>query len=287
MGCFINTLTMKKVITTLLANSLLFAFLPAKAQQTDSTRPAKAELKISMNYNSGLNYYGRTDDLKSSGLFPMAELWFSPKVYINAAPVFVNNSAQSMDYAGTVTTLGFLHTTKKWLTNVYVLKPFYKESSELVQATLKAQSGVSIGYLNKILNLNVGGDAKFSNKVDFGASAGVDHIFRIQTGKNTVLVLDPSFYAYAGTQQFSQTYIKKNNSLLFPRNENVTETVQAFNLLSLEASVPVIFAAGKVQVLLTPAYVVPKNLITVKGRPDLSEKGEKMFYATAGVKYTF
>ncbi|MEI6950503.1 hypothetical protein V9K67_25190 [Paraflavisolibacter sp. H34] len=279
---------MKKIFNTLLVSSLLLSFLSVKAQTTDSTaRPAKPQFKVSINYNSGLNYYGRTDNLKSSGLFPMAELWISPKWYVNAAPVFVNNAETSMEYAGTVSTLGFLHTTDKWLTNLYVLKPFYKESSDLVQSALKAQSGANLAFLNKVLNLNLGGDVKFSNKVDFGASAGVDHIIRIQTSPKSVLVLDPSVYAYAGTQQFSRTYLQKSNHLLFPRNQQVTETVQQFNLLSLEASVPVIFSTGKVQVLLTPAYVVPKNLVSVEGRPDLSEKGEKMFYATAGVKYTF
>jgi len=46
----------------------------------------------------------------------------------------------------------------------------------------------------------------------------------------------------------------------------------------------VIFAKDKFQLLLTPAYVIPQNLITVQERPDLSESGKEMFYATIGVK---
>jgi hypothetical protein len=254
--------------------------------QEDSIVKQKPQFKLSLNYNSGLNYYGRTDSLKSSGVFPLAEFWITPEFYVNAAPIFVNNKLQSFDYAGTVASIGYQHVSEKWITGLYALKPFYESSSDLVQSSLKAQAGVNVSRLNKILNLNVGGDVKFSDKVDFGASAGIDHLIRIQNKDNSVLVFDPSFYVYMGTQQFSSTYTKKNaNPLLPPVQEQVTET--KFNVLSYEASLPIVFAKGKWMVLATPSYVLPQNLITVKNRPDLSEKGENMFYTTLGIKYSF
>lgn len=277
-------------------NSLLFCiifpcfFHLAQAQDTkDSLKKLKPQLKLSINYNSNLNYYGRTDSLQSSGVFPLVEFWITPKFYVNAAPIFVNNKLQSFDYAGTVVTAGYQHLSKKWLSNLYVLKPFYEKSSELVQSALKAQTGLSVSRLNKIANLTLGGDVKFSNKVDFGATAGIDHIIRIQNKGNSVLVFDPSFYTYAGTQQFSKTYNKKqNNGLPLPvGNEQVTEQVNEFNILAYEVSMPVIFVKGNFMVLVTPSYVIPQNLITVSGRSDLSEKGEPIFYATIGIKYSF
>jgi hypothetical protein len=51
--------------------------------------------------------------------------------------------------------------------------------------------------------------------------------------------------------------------------------------------VPVVYVKGKWMALVTPSYILPQNLITVAGRPDLSEKGQNMFYATVGLKYTF
>ena len=257
--------------------------------QSDSAQSNPLQFKISLNYSSGLNYYGRTDSLKSSGVFPMAELWFTPRVYISAAPVFVHNSLSTLDYAGTVTTLGYQYTATHWFTNAYVMKPFYKESSELVQSALKAQSGISISYLNKIINFTAGGDVKWSDKTDFGVTGGIDHIFRIENKDNSVIVLDPSVYAYAGTQQFTNTYYKKKGgNLLFPgRTQEVTESVAQFVLLACELSVPVIFAKGHIQFQATPSYIMPKNLIAVKNRPDLSEQGSNLFYTTLAVKYTF
>jgi hypothetical protein len=255
----------------------------------DSTGTPKAQLKLSINYNSGLNYYGRIDSLESSGFFPMAELWLSDKFYLNAAPIFVNNKVQSFDYAGTVATAGYQYMDEKWLTNIYVMKPFYTDGAGLVQSALKAQTGISVSRLNNFLNVSVGGDLKFSDNIDLGASAGLDHIFRIQNADNSVFVIDPSFYIQAGTQQFSRTYNKKQNNgiLLPPTNEQVTEQVKQFNILAYEASVPLVYAKNKWMLIATPSYVIPQNLITVPNRPDLSEYGKNLFYTTLSLKYSF
>ena len=258
--------------------------------QTDTSETTKTEFKISANYNTGLNYYGRIDSLHSSGFFPLAELWFNDKFYINAAPVFVNNAAVSFQYAGTVASAGYqFKSDDKVLGNFYVVKPFYQESAELVQSALKAQAGMTITLLNKVVNITGGGDVKFSDKTDFGLTAGLDHIFRHQVNDKSVLVIDPSVYINAGTQQFTKSYLKKTSGFIFfPGNEQVvTESAQKFNILSYEFSMLMIYATGKFQLLFTPAYVMPQNLIVVEGRPDLSERGENLFYATFGAKMSF
>ncbi|MBB1283328.1 hypothetical protein HRH25_03005 [Flavisolibacter sp. BT320] len=264
------------------------AMLPAKAQ-TD-TADGKSKFSISANYNTSLNYFGRTDSLRSSGFFPMAELWLTDKFYVNAAPVFVNNAVQQFGYAGTVATLGYQNLTDKWITSLYLTKPFYTESSELIQSALKAQSGANLIYRNPILNISAGGDVKFSDKVDFGATAGLDHVIRRELSNGSVIVIDPSVYVYAGTQNFQRSYYKKSKPsfLLFPgNNQLVTEEVSRFSILAYEATVPLIYAKDKLMLIATPSYIIPQNLVTVSGRPDLSEQGEKMFYATLTAKYSF
>jgi len=269
---------------------MLFSTSAATAQ-TDSVsnEDDQAHFKIGIYYNSGLNYYGRTDSLKSSGVFPIAELWFNKNFYVTAAPVFVNNSAVSFDYAGTVATAGYQFNEKdKWFGNFYFVKPFYESGSQLVQSALKAQGAMSLSWLNKIINITAGGDMKLSDKIDFGLTGGLDHIIRHQFTDNSVLVIDPAAYVYAGTQQFTNTYYKKSNFLLFPGVEqSVSEEVKSFNILSYELSMPMVFAKGKFQMFFTPAYVIPQNLIVVQGRPDLSERGKEMFYATIGAKLSF
>ncbi len=268
-------------IFLLLVSQIVFA-------QNDSIEKQKPKFKLGINYNSNLNFFGRTDSLKSTGVFPLAELWFTKDFYINAAPIFVNNAVQSMEYAGTVSTLGYLHVSDKWITSLYVLKPFYK-SNQLVQSALKAQTGASFSKLTKVINITAGADLKFSDKTDIGATAGIDHLIRKQFSNNDVLVIDPSAYVYAGTQNFTHTYNKNRPGfLLFPGNQQqVNENVTQFNILAYEFSAPIVYAKGKWMALLTPSYIMPQNLITVENRPDLSERGQNMFYATVGLKYSF
>jgi hypothetical protein len=275
---------MRQSLTTAFVFCMLCLSISSCAQ-TDSLKN-KTQFKIGVYYNTHLNYYGRTDSLKSSGVFPVAELWFGKGFYINAAPVFVNNELSHFEYAGTVATSGYrFNRNDKFGGNIFFVKPIYPDNSQLVQSALKGQFSSNFTFMNKAVNITAGGDLKFSDNIDYGATAGLDHVFRFQSRKGLVIVLDPSAYINAGTQRFSKTYYKKSNFLFFPGVEQqVTEMVNEFRILSYEFSMPVVLAKGKIQVIANPAYVVPQNLVIVQNRPDLSERGEKMFYITLGAK---
>lgn len=269
---------------------LMTASLVTSAQADSSAKAGKTQFKIGTFYVSSLNFYGRTDSLRSSGYIPLAELWFNNKIYINAAPVFTNNKISSLEYAGTVATLGYQERSKneKFFTHIYFIKPFYRSGTELPQSVLKAQASTTVAYQNKILNLNGGVDLRLSDQLDIGLSAGIDHIFRKQLNNNMVLVLDPSAYINAGTQKFTKTYYKQSSFLFFPGAEQqVNEEVSKLSILSYEFSMPTILAFNKFQLIVNPAYVIPQNLIKIENRPDLSERGKEMFYVTAGLKFTF
>lgn len=278
------------VLKTFFFTALLVPFATSAQESGDSiTEKNNTQFKLGIYYNTNLNYYGRTDSLKSQGFFSVAELWFDKNLYIGMAPVFVNNAVQSFEYAGTVATAGYrFGRDKKDAGNLYIVKPFYQGNSQLVQSALKAQVAGTYSWLNKIVNITGGGDIKFSDKVDYGVTAGLAHLFRIEPGSGFVVILNPSVYVNAGTQQFTKTYYRKNSFLLFPGlEEQVTENVKNFNLLSYEFSIPVVAAKGKFQLIAIPAYVVPRNLVMVEGRPDLSERGKNLFYATVGAKVNF
>ena len=264
-------------------------FAVAEAQSDSAKENDKAQFKLGVYYNSGLNYYGRVDSLHSSGFFPLAEIWFNKNFYINAAPVFVNNKLSGFDYAGTVASAGFrFNSDNKFAGNIYFVKPFYKDNSQLVQSALKGQVASTFTWLNKFINITAGADMKFSDNTDYGATAGLDHIFRYELPGQSVLVIDPSANLNAGTQQFTKTYYKQSSFLFFPGAEQtVTENVNNFNILSYEFSMPVIYAKTKWQLLVTPAYVIPEHLIIVANRPDLSERGKELFYVTIGAKIIF
>jgi hypothetical protein len=133
-----------------------------------------------------------------------------------------------------------------------------------------------------VLNFTAGADLKFSDQTDVGATVGVDHLF-IWTIPNTksAFAFDPSVYLYAGTQNFQETYKKARNVGGIPVGtpQTVTEQVKKFNILAYEVSAPIVYVNGIFNASVTPAYVVPQNLIA-------GERGKNMFYFTlsAGIR---
>lgn len=264
---------------------LLLLQLHATAQQDSINR--KPAFKIGTFYNSNLHYFGRTDSLRSSAVFPVAEFWITPSFYVNAAPVFVHNSVQGLSYAGTVSTAGIQINREKMLAHLYFTKPFYRDNSQLPQSVLKAQAATSFTWKNKYVNVTTGADLKFSNQTDIGATLGLDHIIRRELKGPAVLVIDPSVYLYAGTQRFTKTWQEKSNFLFLEGPEReYSKAVSQFTVLSYELSIPIVYAKGKWMVLATPAFVMPQNLVKVPEQPEMSETGRNLFYITLGAKVT-
>ena len=196
---------------------MLLCAQTAFSQDTTSTDKERTHLIVGVTGNSALNYYGRVDSLKTKGVYPFVGVSFKNGVYVNANFVFIHNSLQSQ-YAATLLEGGYNFQNKKnsWSGNVSTIRCFYQGNTDLIQSAIRQSVTASITQLNKIVNITIGGDLKFSSQVDPGAQAGLDHIIKFTRvfGKG-VIVLDPSVYVYAGTQHFTQTYLNSSISCFF------------------------------------------------------------------------
>lgn len=279
---------MKKFKSSTLLLLAMFCPLFMLAQKAGDETKQKNEFTASMNYQSALHFFGRTDSLRSSGLFPMLGFQLKGGFYAQGNFIFVQNSMQSTAYTGATIEAGYrFPETDHFSGNLFFSRFLYKDESTLVQSAIKSQTGANLSYLNKILNLNGGLNLLFSDKTDVNASLGVDHLFLINKGmNNAAIALAPSFTANLGTQQFSNTYLERKNVLGIPVTQRTTENITQFNILSYEIAMPIVFVKGKCNLAITPSYVMPQNLITTAGRPDLSERGKSMFYLnlSAGIR---
>ncbi|MDO6431089.1 hypothetical protein Q4E93_10850 [Flavitalea sp. BT771] len=258
---------------------LFFTILIDTARAQDSL----THFNVGVTGNSALNYYGRVDSLHSSAIIPFIGVSFKNGLYLNTNFVFIHNKLQS-EYAATLVEGGYNFRNKKnsWAGNLSATRYFYQDNTDLIQSAVKQSITVSLTHLNKILNITLGGDVKFSNQADPGVQAGLDHIVRwTKVFHKGVVVLDPSAYVYAGTQHFTQTYLQQKNFLFLPAGqEELTKEGRQFSVLSYELSLPVVFAWQKFVFILSPAYVLPQHLLTTDEAKDL-------FYTTATVKFTF
>lgn len=235
-------------------------------------------------YNSGLNYFGRVDSLKSKGVCPFIGLSTKSGLYLNSTFVFVENSLQSQ-YAATLLEAGYnwQDSSKHWAGNLSVSRFLYQPGIEIVESTVKEMASASITQMNKVVNISLTASARWSDQLDYNLQAGLDHIIRIPNvlSKKGVLVFDPTATVAAGTQNFTTTYLEQKHFLFLPaQDEQITANSQQFNILAYEFSLPVIYGLGKVKFLLTPAYVMPQHVLAG------SELGTNLFYLTAMVKVT-
>ena len=264
----------------------LFVFSASHSQNIEDS--STNEFTAGLNYQSKLHYFGRVDSLKSSGLFPTIGLKSKTGVYLNSSFIFIQNSATSLNYTGTILEAGYrfpFH--KNFSGNIYYNYFLYQDKSVLEQAALKGQAGINTTYNNKVVNVNVGGDVKFSQgQTDFGITAGLDKLFLFSDIiKNAVLAFNPAVNVYSGTHNYFQNVKKSNGQglgILLNSNNSSLQQAKQFELLSYELSAPLVFVKGKFNVYISPAYVAPQNLVSVSGRPDLSERGTNLFYFTAG-----
>lgn len=276
---------MKKVITLF---PLALICLLVQAQQTDSVSPKKKiTFTTGVGYNSNLNYYGRTDSIKSQAVYPFAGITLSNGLYLFTNIIFINN-ALTTTYAATTLEAGYKFKNKKenWKGNIFASRFFYTADVNLVQSVVKEQAGINLANINKVLSVHGGADAKFSNQTDFGVYAGIDHAIRIDSvGKRGVLVITPSVYSYFGTQRFSKTWLQEKHLLFIPvGSQAVTQNSSSFTVMSYELSCPVIYGYGKMNIILTPAYVMPQNVINSNGS---SQKRLHLFYTTAAIRFDF
>lgn len=258
-----------------------------KIPVADSTVKKKTNFTIGAVYLPKLHYYGRTDSLKSTALAPNVLLQFGNGIYLSSTVIFLNNSQIPMQYGATIAGAGYRFGKTKGFAGTLFGDLFFYANKDLVQSSQKGQAGYTLSYLNSFLNINNNSNAVFSDNTDFFTSLGVDHPFRYKK-KKTVLVIIPTFNTNFGTQNFTNTYYKTRsiNGIPIPP-EQVTETGKRFQLLSFEASVPVVVVHKNLAFSFTPGYVVPQSVIKVQGRPDLSENAKDLFYANVGVFYTF
>jgi hypothetical protein len=259
-----------------------------QAQTGDSTvaQQKKVTFTAGALYNSSLNYYGRTDSLKSQGWVPFAGITLKNGLYLFSDFIFINN-ALTTSYAATTVEAGYKFKNQKGSLsgNIYGIGFFYNGDVSLVQSVVKQQAGINLSGFTKVINMHAGADAKFSDQTDFGLYTGIDHRFRIDPVGKGVIVIAPAAYSYFGTQRFSKTYLEEKRFLLFPAGtEKITQNSSAFNALSYELSCAVVYGIGKMNLAITPSYVLPQNVIAADGTP---QKTDNLFYTTATIRFDF
>ncbi|MDI9882766.1 hypothetical protein [Flectobacillus longus] len=266
-----------------------FSFIIQAQSEAENPKKTVATIIGGVSYVPKLHYYGRTDQLKSSAVMPTVLVQFdSVGLYFTGSTVFTTNTTQPLEYAATVTEVGYKFGKKQGIAGSIYGDKFFYQNKTLVQSALQGQAGLNLSHLNKVANVNLTSIAAFSDKTDFFASVGLEHPFVMKTGQS-VFVITPTAVANAGTQSFTNTYFKNNKFLGIPvSNQSTTQTTQVFNLLSYEFSVPMVWVYNNIFLVVTPGYVMPQNELTTSGNTEVvSRTGTNLFYVNLSLLYSF
>ena len=107
------------------------------AQESNAKGSQKDEFSASVNYQSALHYFGRTDSLQSSGLFPSIGFQSRTGLYAQGSFIFVHNNSQPTTYTGTTIEAGYrFPQTDHFSGNLFYTRFLYQDKSTLVQSAL-------------------------------------------------------------------------------------------------------------------------------------------------------
>lgn len=275
---------MKKYIQLLFVFVLSIIFA---TQAQDSTDKRKPVFTANIAHQSYVHFLGRSDSLSSNATLPIISYQLKNGLYAQGAAIFIANSATPFQYTGSSVEMGYrFPQSDKFSGNIFVSRFLYKDESVLVQSALKYQTGVNTSFQNKIINVNLGADLKFSDKTDVGATAGIDHLFiiKLADGKPRAFAINPTLTAYGGTQRFTETYQQKQSPTVGgipvgpPQTTTQTKDVNTFSILAYEYTMPLVLVVGKFNAVLSPSYVMPQNILVANG-----EYGRNRFYITASI----
>jgi hypothetical protein len=257
----------------------MLLFLNVQFIYAQTTKEKKRYVSIGASYSSNMNFYGRTDSVSCSGFSPYVEVGFFKNASISLSPTFISDAFQTMAYSGLSASFDLQKSVGDWYLSGGVSKSFYTNNSYLTQSVVNGQLYSYITYFNDLLNLSGGADVKISDRTDYVFNVGLDHSFVKNDENDGTWLIDPTLNASIGTHQFSRSFLDSKYFGI------VNNELSKMRLLSTELSVPILYLKGPVFMMLSPAYVVPMNLLKVGG--VIRETGKTQFFLSATLRYKF
>ena len=287
---------------------LLMLYNNSTAQSTASdTSLPEAETKssygeVSANYISNIVFAGRKDSVAVPYLSPGIAYYHKSGLYVQGSLSLLTAESENRLDLYTVSG-GYRYSNQTLAAGALVTKYFFNESSYNVQS---AMSGYGLAYLGyDIFNVvTVYADAmlSFGSSNDFFTGVELSHSFYTV---NDQLSITPAFYTLFGTQRYYDTHYSTRYFGMQGSGGNgngpgggssggtsettmMSEESAAFQLLSLELSVPVSFTFNRFTVLFNPVYVFPQNPSSFNNNGLVTKEVlENTFYWGLGLSYRF
>lgn len=296
---------MKKIIFLLL---FVFSGLLIYSQPADVAGTSKSNysfLTANIKYTSDYVFMGRTDSLTAPYLTPSLTYFHKSGFFAKGAVSYLTSSDQNRIDLSVLST-GYDATGKNIYGGGSVSAYFFNKDSYAVPS-------VMVGFLNGYLGYDfmlfeVSGDASLGLSEELDVFAGIEVSRTFYLLKNHLLII-PSIYTNAGSQNYYNEYYNTRNSKLTQgsgygkgsgkgaqgggstttttTSQVMIEEVSKFQLLDYEFSTTITFKTGAWRLAFTPKYLVPVNpsTVTVDENIVFKESLDNVFVWSASVGY--
>ncbi|QEK52393.1 hypothetical protein FYC62_12570 [Pedobacter aquae] len=189
-------------------------------------------------------------------------------------------------------------------------KYFFKDGSSIILSAFNATTDATVYYQPEFFKVSLGSSYQFGKNQNDLVNT-LELLKDIKLAKN--LKVSPTLSLLAGTQSFFQTYYSQTTrerkitnpggttpspipffpgSTQAPTESVITETVteeqqkeiRKYQLLALNATIPLNYRIKKLQLNFTPYFIKPLNQVQ---NFDNTEDGKLFFLFNTGISYTF
>ncbi|MGB7841433.1 MAG: hypothetical protein WBL21_01485 [Salinimicrobium sp.] len=262
-----------------------------------------------VSYMSDAVFMGRRDSIKAPYVFSSLGYYDKSGFFGNAsASYLVSSEDQRFDLF--LISAGYLFSKKNLSGGISGTKYFFDEESYNVQSEIEADITAMVAYDFKVTEITLSAISYFGSdsSSDLVASLKLDRTFYAMNKK---LLIMPALELQAGTQYFYEEYYntsrlgnrKGGNGKQGPasspkgpgkmQDEIITTDVtiseaSEFNILNLEASLPLQFYHKQFIFSFTPVMAFPQTPASITTDTGIYEEDlENIFYWSAGISYWF
>ncbi len=270
--------------------------------QSEEEKNDNSYAKVSLKYTNDFVFMGRTDSLQAPYLTPSLAYFHKSGFFGKGAFSYLTSSGQNrIDLS--IFSAGYNKVGKNIYGGGSISAYFFNEDSYAVPSSMTGFLNGYLGYDFQLFELSVDGSLGLSEDLD--AFVGIEVLRTFYMLKNKLLIT-PSVYANAGSQNYYNEYYRTRNSKITqgngysmgsgkgsqnPTNLNtmnvVVEEESEFQILDYEFSLEITFKTGSWRMIFTPNYVIPVNPSTVRVDEAIvfEEVLDNVFYWSVGVGF--
>lgn len=251
------------VLLTAIGGSAFSQTLP------DTTGNAeKSSLQIGADFFSNNVFMGRTSRKALPVISPGFKYLFASGLYFAGDMDILPSISKNRINGGSLTAGYDFDITDHLEGEVSYSKMFYNANSTLVGASMTNIFNLNLDYdINHIITPSISVDYSLNDEDvanDIFLNVGVNHAFKVKQvfGQEDALTILPTVSVNWGTQNFYEAYIERKAYNTVRENALITAfegTLNKFQLLDYELSMPVEYKAVHFMAHFTPTYAIVQN----------------------------